>query len=507
MGIKRLNIYLIKGYLGTFIATFCVCLFIVLMQFLWKYVGDMVGKGLSMSILFEFFGYAALSLVPMALPLSILLSSLMAFGNLGEKLELLAMKASGISLFKIMKPFVFFVVCITVGAFFYSNMVLPVIQNRLYILTRSMVQKSPEVEIPEGSFYQGVPGVSVFVGHKDPDTKLLRDIMLYDFSGSSTNASTSGSDNISITCADSGRIGMSADQQNLVLTLHNGVTFENIRQQSRQQNNRSIPYRRENFKYKQIFVAFDNSMKMVDASITSNKYVGKNFRQLGAVVDSLAIVSKELADRDVNQMVNEHYFERSGSKQNVSLESLGDCRNFNFQELFDKQCRDIQITVIDEATSSAHSTFQALEIMYAEKDYMVDRNARRHDIERHRKITMSLACLLFFFIGAPLGAIIRKGGLGTPIVISVFIFILYYVIDNSGYKMAREGVWHVWAGIWLSSAILLPLGAFLTYKAASDSMVNISKDQFLLLVKKVKSLRLADVKNVLVSIKNNISKK
>lgn len=484
MGIKRLNIYLIKGYLGTFIATFCVCLFIVLMQFLWKYVGDMVGKGLSMSILFEFFGYAALSLVPMALPLSILLSSLMAFGNLGERLELLAMKASGISLFKIMKPFVAFVFCISFGAFLYSDLVLPVIQDRLYILTRSMVQKSPEVEIPEGSFYQGVPGVSVYVGHKDRKTKLLKDIMLYDFSGSSTNSNTSMSaDNISITCADSGRIGMSADQQNLVLTLHNGVTFENIRQQNRQQNNRSIPYRRENFKYKQIFVAFDNSMKMVDASVTSNKYVGKNFEQLTHVVDSLAIVSEELARKDVNQMLNETYFERSGSKKRVDLASLGDTRYYNFEDLYNKQCRDVQITVVDEAISRAYSTFNTLEFMYAEKDYMVDRNARRHDIERHRKVTMSLACLLFFFIGAPLGAIIRKGGLGTPIVISVFIFIMYYVIDNSGYKMAREGVWFVWAGIWLSSAVLLPLGVYLTYKAATDSMVNL--EQIMIFVKKL----------------------
>ncbi|MCR5567795.1 MAG: LptF/LptG family permease [Paludibacteraceae bacterium] len=505
MGIKRLNIYLIKGYLGTFIATFCVCLFIVLMQFLWKYVGDMVGKGLSISILLEFFGYAALSLVPMALPLSILLSSLMAFGNLGEKLELLAMKASGISLFKIMKPFVGFVSIISIGAFLYSDFVLPVIQDRLYILTRSMVQKSPEVEIPEGSFYQGVPGVSVFVGHKDHDTKLLRDIMLYDFSGSSTNSSNSvAADNISITCADSGRIGMSDDQQNLVLTLHNGVTFENIRQQNRQQNNRSIPYRRENFKYKQIFVAFDNSMKMVDASITSNKYVGKNFKKLTHVVDSLAVVSKELAAKDVNQMVNESYFERTGSKPRVNLAALGDCRNFNFQQLFDKQCRDVQISVVDDAISHCYSTFNVLEYMYAEKDYMVDRNARRHDIERHRKVTMSLACLLFFFIGAPLGAIIRKGGLGTPIVISVVIFILYYVVDNSGYKLAREGVWYVWAGIWLSSAVLLPLGAFLTYKAATDSMVNISKEQFSLLLKRLKSLRFSDVKSAVLGLKNKI---
>lgn len=495
MGIKVLNKYLIKSYLGTFVATFCVCLFIVLMQFLWKYVGDMVGKGLPMSILFEFFTYAALSLVPMALPLSILLSSLMAFGDLGERLELLAMKASGISLLKIMRPFVVFISILSVGAFLYSNMVLPIIQERLYILTRSMVQKSPEIEIPQGSFYQGIPGVSVFVGKKNAETKLLENIMLYDFSGSSTNSGNSASDNISITCADSARIEMSADQQNLILTLHNGVTFENIRQQDRQTTNKTIPYRRENFKFKQIYVPCDNSLKMVDASITSNKYVGKDFQQLTNVVDSLGKVSAKMEEDNVSEMVNEHYFGRSRSLDKVNLMALGDCRNFSFEKLLEKQSRDVRYMTYDEAISRASGELNTLDRMYGEKDYMVDRNARRHDIERHRKITMSVACLLFFFIGAPLGAIIRKGGLGTPIVISVIIFILYYVVDNSGYKLAREGVWYVWSGIWLSSGILAPLGAFLTYKAATDSMVNIDSKQITQAIKNFKIKNLLHKKN------------
>lgn len=488
MGIKRLYIYLLKSYLGTFIATTSVCLFILLMQFLWKYVGDMVGKGLSFDVLFEFFGLAALSLVPMALPLSILLSSLMAFGNLGERFELIAMKAAGISLARIFRPFVCFVACVSVGSFFYSNMVLPAIQARLYILTRSMAQKSPELEIPVGSFYQGVPGVSVYVGKKNSETKLLENIMLYDFSGSSTNSgNSSAADNISITCADSGRIEMSADQLNLVLTLFNGVSFENMRQQNRQQDRRSIPYRRESFKFKQIFIPFDNSMKMVDASITANKYVGKNFEQLSQVVDSLGKVSQMMADNNANEMVNEHFFNRSRSIERPKYDTLACTPETDFQRLYQSQTRGVQVAIMSDAMSAASSELSVVDRMYGEKDYMVDRNARRHDIERHRKITMSLACLLFFFIGGPLGAIIRKGGMGLPIVISVFIFILYYVVDNSGYKMAREGVWRVWQGIWMSSGILFLLGSFLTYKAATDSMVNISMAQFKLLKKKIAS--------------------
>lgn len=487
MFFKRLNIYLIKSYLGTFLATFCVCLFILLMLNLWKYVGDMVGKGLPVSILAKFFGYAALSIIPMALPLSILLSSLMAFGNLGERLELLAMKAAGISLIRIMKPFIVFITFIAVGALLYSNIVLPPIQNKLYILTRSIVQSNPTLEIPQGSFYQGVPGISFYVGKKNHETHLLEDITIYDFSSSSTNVqSGSISDNISITCADSGRVEMSADQQNLIMTLYKGVTFENMRMQSHTETRKSIPYRRENFAFKQIQIPFDNSMKMVDASVTANKYVGKNFQQLTHVVDSLAVVSKTVADANAKEMVNEYYFNRNTQAKRTSLDALGDCRNFSFDDLMAKQPQGVKIGVYDDAIGMANGMYAVLDRMYGEKDYMVDRNARRHDIERHRKITLPVACLLFFFIGAPLGAIIRKGGLGTPIVISVLIFILYYVVDNSGYKMAREGAWYVWEGIWLSSAVLLPLGAFLTYKAANDSMVNINKEQFTRFFKKLK---------------------
>lgn len=480
MGFKRLHIYLIKGYLGTFIATFMVCLFIVLLQFLWKYVGDMVGKGLPMSVLFQFFYYAALSLVPMALPLSILLSSLMAFGNLGERLELLAMKASGISLFRIMKPYIIFITLLSVGAFFYSNMVLPAIQKNLFILTKSMAQKSPEVEIPVGSFYQGVKNVSVYVGYKDPDTKLLKDIMIYDFSASGTNASGgSYGDNVSVTCADSGRIEMSKDQCNLVLTMYSGVTFENIRQQGTVNESKSIPYRRETFSYKQLFIETgDMSFQKLDSSIVKTKQIGKNLAELTYVVDSLAVVSKDRAATHEAEMVYEHYFNRSKGAAKVNLAALGDTKNYNFEDLYEKQSRDIKVSILDDAIGNAVGTQQTIERMYYDKDYNVDRTARRHDIERHRKFTMSLACLLFFFIGAPLGAIINKGGMGYPIVISIFIFILYYVVDNSGYKLAREGVWFVWEGIWLSSAVLAPLGAFLTYKAATDSMVNVNSPTF-----------------------------
>jgi lipopolysaccharide export system permease protein len=475
MIIKRLYSYLLKNYLGTFIATFCVCLFIVLMQFLWKYVDDMVGKGLPASVLLQFFYYAALSLVPMALPLSILLSSLITFGDLGERLELLAMKASGISLFRIMRPFIFFVICVSIGAFFYSDNALPYIQKQLYILAKSMSEKSPEVQIPEGSFYQGIPNVSVYVKHKDPNTRILKDVMIYDFSNVSGAGENSASDNISIICADSARLQTTSDKEALLLTLYNGETFENMRQQ-KANSNKSIPYRRESFGYKQVLIDFNGAWKKVDASVTNNKYVGKNMAQLTQVVDSLGVESKKLGDKYARTFVNERYFGRIAGTKRVHLSEEGDCSSFSAEELMAKQSKENQKQVLDDALAAANQLFYECDFMFGEKDYSVDRNARRHDIERHRKVTMSVACLLFFFIGAPLGAIIRKGGLGLPIVISVIIFILYYIIDNTGYKMAREGLWYVWNGIWLSSAVLLPLGMFLTYKAATDSMVNLNKN-------------------------------
>lgn len=501
--IKRLYVYLIKGYLGTFIATFFVCLFIVLMQFLWRYVDDMVGKGLAISVLGQFFYNAALSLVPMALPLSILLSSLMTFGNLGERMELVAMKASGVSLFRIMKPFVVFISFISVAGFFYSNITLPIIQKNLYVLARSMSEKSPEVEIPEGSFYQGIPDISFYVRHKDPKTKMLRDLMIYDFSNNSAgtgNSNNSFVDNVSIICADSGTLATSADKKSMVLTLYSGETFENMKSTNGNANTKTIPYRRESFDYKQILIAFDNSLKMVDASVTSNKYIGKNYSELTFVVDSLGEVSRKLSDEHARQFVEETYLERNGTVNHGKLDLLPDCSKFDVKDVWDQLSSTKKREVLVDAKASAIQIMNQIEFFFGEKDYSIDRNARRHDIERHRKFTMSVACLLFLFIGAPLGAIIRKGGIGLPLVFSVVIFIIYYVVDNTGYKLAREGVWYVWQGIWLSSAVLLPVGIFLTYKAATDSMVNLNKEQFVLFFRNLKK-KLPFVKENIKDIK------
>jgi lipopolysaccharide export system permease protein len=464
MRIKRLYLFLIKSYLGAFLATFFVCLFIVLMQFLWKYVDEMVGKGLDFIVLGQFLYYAALSLIPMALPLAILLSSLMTFGNFGERLELLAMKAAGISLFKIMRPFILFVLLVCVGAFFFSNNAMPVIQTKLWTLLLSMRQKSPEVDIPTGEFYQGINNYNIYVREKDPNRKLLKNMMIYDF--------TNGFENAVVMSADSGRLKMSADKKNFILELHSGESFANLHQQySSTQGN--IPYRRESFKYKEILIEFDSNFNMLDASIVSSRHLAKDMKALTYTIDSLQIISDSLREKNTEDFLNKRYFEKNqNNPRKIGRDSLENYAAYPIDTLWDRRSAYQKQEAIQRAIATANQNRTDASFYDAEKD-ATDRPLRRHDIERHRKFTLSFACLIFFFIGAPLGAIIRKGGLGIPVVVSVFLFIVYYIVDNTGYKMARDGIWPIWEGIWLSSAVLFPLGVFLTYKAATDSIVTI----------------------------------
>lgn len=271
---------MLQTFLPLFFMTFGICLFIVLMQFLWKYIDDMVGKGIGIAVLAEMFMYAALSLVPMALPLAVLLASLMTFGNLGERLELLAMKSAGISLIHIMRPLIVTLIVVSIGTFFYQNNAMPVVQVKLYTLLYSMRQKSPELEIPEGSFYKDIPGLNVYVQKKDPQTGLLNDLMIYDYS--------EGFNNARVIVADSGRLKTSADKLFLVLSLYNGESFENLRNQDNgRQDQTAVPYRRESFDTKEILIEFDANFKRTDDSFLQNQYMGKNLQDLQASIDSM----------------------------------------------------------------------------------------------------------------------------------------------------------------------------------------------------------------------------
>lgn len=461
---------MLQSYLPLLLMTFFICLFIVLMQFLWRYIDDLVGKGLTIDVIAELFFYAALTMVPMALPLAILLASLMIFGNLGEKFELTAMKASGISLLRVMSPLIVLISFVAVGAFFFQNNVLPVAQTKMWTLLYSMRQKSPELEIPEGVFYTQIPGYNFFVESKDRETGTLYNMMIYDVSR--------GFDNARVILADSGHLKSADDKVHLFLQLYSGEQFENLRESQGQVNQGNQPYRREEFDLKEILLAFDANFNRMDESGMRNQYVGKNMHELRATIDSVgrrvdsigAIYARSISEGPYVRL-SEYIEEREGDavirhhRPQVAM-----TQPIDIDSIFYKENPSRSRSYLTMAINRAHAVKQEYEF----KSYVMDEERttiRRHGIEMHKKFTLSFACLVFFFIGAPLGAIIRKGGIGTPLVISVFLFIFYYIIDNTGYKLARDGALPVWQGIWLSSFVLLPLGVFLTYKAMRDSAV------------------------------------
>ena len=461
--VKRIDVYLLRNFLGLFFATFFIAIFILLMQFMWMHVNDLVGKGIELSVLAEFFIYAAATVVPLALPLAILLASLITFGNLAEKVELTAMKAAGISLFRILRPLAVLVMFLSIGAFFFSNNVLPKSQTKLWALIFSLRQKSPELEIPVGEFYDDISGFHIYVHDKTSRGELLN-IMIYDYS--------TGFESAKVMVADTGRLAASLDKQFLTLDLINGESFENLNQKQQRATGttKSIPYRRETFSHKRIVIDFSTDFNRYDESILNDQHVSKNVVQLVQSIDSVHAVSRERCKEQSDRLISERYFGRESSST-VTLPTKvtpEERKQYDIDSLWAKMSLEKKRQVYITAQEKARSYRDQVEYNAILLDD-ADRYIRKHEIELYRKFTLAFACLIFFFIGAPLGAIIRKGGLGAPVVISVILFIVYYIIDNTGYKMAREAIWPCWAGMWLSSFILLPTGIFLTYKAATDS--------------------------------------
>ncbi len=461
--VKKMDIYLLKNFLGLFLMTFLICIFILLMQFVWMHVKDLVGKGVEISVLAEFFVYAVATMVPLALPLAILLASLMTFGNLGEHFELTAMKSAGVPLFRIMQPLAITIAIISVSAFFFSNYVLPQSQTKLWTLIFSLRQKSPEMEIPEGEFYDGIPGYNVYVRSKNHQTGLLKDLMIYDYSD--------GFQNAKVMVADSGRIFFTEDKKYLLFVIYSGESFENLdpKQQRATKSKDKIPYRRETYQQKTMLIDFSSDFNRYDESILHDQHVSKNVSELLHSIDSVQVLAHERSAEQSRQMVEQKYFGRDRAPGRV-LEVVNAEQQvyFNADSLFERMSVKDQSRALQFAYDKARAQRDQVEY----NALMLDeykRYVRKHEVELHRKFTLAFACLIFFFIGAPLGAIIRKGGLGTPVVISVVMFIIYYIIDNTGYKMAREAIWPCWLGMWLSSFVLLPIGVFLTYKAAHDS--------------------------------------
>ncbi|MBP5307349.1 MAG: LptF/LptG family permease [Paludibacteraceae bacterium] len=484
VGTQRIDRYLLRQFVGIFFATFFISSFILLMQFLWKHVNDVIGKGLDTSVIIEFFFYSSLTVIPLALPLAILLASLMTFGNLGEKFELTAMKAAGISLFRIMAPLALFISLLSMGAFFFSNNVLPLSQQRLWTLIYSLRQTSPELEIPTGEFYTGISGYNIYVREKDKEHKLLKEVMVYNFSD--------GFNNASVTTADSARMQMSSDKTYLVVTLYNGESFENLRDASKPNTGihtgANVPYRRESFVRKQFVIDFNTNFARMDEEVMKDDYMSKDISRLQRTIDSLETVIARQEREYTEGYTPSHFFDRRHFPGRfVPAEKISEAQRKRIESceallssLNPTEKKNIRSWAKTEAKIDRDEINNQKMFIASERYIMT-----RHRIEWHRKFTLSFACLVFFFIGAPLGAIIRKGGLGMPVVISVAFFIVYYIIDNTGYKMSRDGHWEAWQGIWLSSACILPIGIFFTFKAAKDSPV-FNSEAYIILIEKIK---------------------
>lgn len=458
--IKKLDIFVLKSFLLLFAGTFFICLFIFMMQFLWRYVDELVGKGLEIKVLAQFFFLSALTLIPLSLPLAILLAALMTFGNFGERYELLSMKAAGIPLLRIMQPVILFCVLLGLTSFFFQNVVGPKAQKELWTLIVSMKQKSPEVDIPEGVFYSDIDGYNIYVKQKDRETGILKDVLIYNFSD--------GFENAHIIWAAEGKLELTADKQHLYLHLYNGEQFENLKSQAGL--SRNVPYRRETFREKHTLIQFDTQFNMVDGNFLNRRSDIKNMNEITHAIDSLTAYADSLGRSMHSDIMQSTYKAPILSKSDSVKIQEEKLSVINIDSVFNTLTSAEKLKTL----STCENRLSSLSSDWSIKSYLTketDANIRGHRSDWHKKITLSLACIIFFFIGAPLGAIIRKGGLGMPVVLSVLIFILYYIIDSGATRVAKSGEMNIILGTWMSTLVLAPLGGFLTYKSNKDSVV------------------------------------
>ncbi|MBQ8989077.1 MAG: LptF/LptG family permease [Prevotella sp.] len=460
--IKKLDIFITKQFGLLFIGTFFICQFVLMMQFLWRYVDELIGKGLSLDVMAQFFWYMGLMLLPQALPLAILLSSLIVFGNLGESSELTAIKAAGISLMQAFRPLIVIVFVIAAISFCFQNYVTPRSNLHLHQLLISMKQKSPELEIPEGIFYDGIPGSNIYVQKKDLNTGMLYGIMIYRQTGSYEDQA--------IILADSGMMQSTEEKKHLVLNLYSGEWFENMRSQDLA-GSANVPYRRETFSSKRIVLDFDGGLNMVDMADVAGDARAKGLSRILHDLDSL---------KEFNDSIGRAYYLEAkryvmrqpvlDASDSVKVIQAVAADETPYDSMYARESSLHQTGAVKNALTNVQNAITDLD---AKMEYMkwLHRNYRNHQLEGIYKFTLAISCLIFFFIGAPLGAIIRKGGLGMPVIISVLVFIVYYIFDNSGFRMARDGQWNVWFGRLIATFVLTPIAVFFTYKANKDSTV------------------------------------
>jgi len=480
--VKKIDIFLLKSFIGPLIFTFFIVLIILILQFLWMYVDELAGKGLDFKVLSELLYHFSLTFVPTALPLGILLASLMTFGNMGEFSELSALKSSGIPLQRIMLPLIILIGFIAIISFFFSNNVLPYSTDKARTLLWDIRRKKPDINIQAGTFYNGVPDFSIKITAKDPVTNRLDNLIIYD------HRERRG--NYYVILADSGYMRLTRDETGLIMTLYNGHGYTEMEEKNVNVNLRKYPLRIDNFKEQSIVIPLTGfDLQRSEEGLFKSSAAMLNISQLSFTIDSLNRKYNEKLNNQFKDFKNIKLYVVRNQKSNITdqtekTDSLNKIRKFDPKALFDS------LTVMEKRTVLS----KAIENLKEGTSILVEKNdsqryeikaIRKYEVEWNKKLTMSFACLVFFFIGAPLGAIIRKGGLGTPAVISIFFFVIYYVISISGQKLVEELVVGTFAGMWAASYILLPVGIFLTYKATTDSVI-LNIETYLMFFKKVK---------------------
>lgn len=460
---KKLHSFILKSFLGPLAFTFFICMFVLLMQFLWRYIDELVGKGLDWIIIAEFLFYVSATLVPMALPLAILLASIMTFGNMGENYELTAMKAAGISLQRIMKPLIILIILISLGAFYFSNNIMPVASLKTTTLLVDIKKQNPELILKEGIFTNDLPKFSVKVGKIDKNTGMMYDLLIYDHSANLGNTD--------VTVADSGTMVTSEDKLTMNLTLYSGNIYQEVKQKPRKRN-KNHPSRRIKFKvFKQNISLPGTDLKRTDENAYKNSYRMLNLGQLVHQEDTLKLKLKK--DKQIfAKSLTSTYFQKE--PRSLLLDSVKSVlvtkKVLDADSLFSKLSLLKKQTTISYALDKGRKTREKISRKNNELSVQV-KWLRKFTNEWHRKFTLPFACFIFFFIGAPLGAIIRKGGLGMPVIISILFFIAYYIISMTAERFSKELVLDPVWGMWMSSLIVLPLGIILTYKATTDSSV------------------------------------
>ncbi|MDP4267439.1 MAG: LptF/LptG family permease [Bacteroidota bacterium] len=450
---KKLYRLIITSFLGPFVMTFFIALFILLMQFLWKYIDDLVGKGLEWTVIARLLIYASATFVPLALPLAMLLSSIMTFGNLGENYELVAIKAAGVSLIRTLYPLMICSFIIAIGAFYFSNNILPVANLKMGSLLYDVRQQKPAINIKPGMFYSEIDNYVIKIGKKEDDGKILKNIMIYDH--------TEGNGNTNVTLAEEGRMEFTPDKMYMILTLKNGNSYIDIDPNSQKYKNQ--PFQRMKFKEQTLKIDVSSfTMTRTNEELFKDNYQMLNIKQLNKASDSLTkTVVKYKKEYSQNFLSNYYFYNNyyKGAKDIDTSKIVKDSVNIN------KSDKD---KLNQMAVSVARNVKEGIDF---QKEFLKEKEKLviKHKVEWHRKFTLSLACMILFFIGAPLGAIIRKGGFGMPVVVSVFFFIIYHVISITGEKFVKEGVIPPYEGMWIASLVYIPISILLTYKAINDS--------------------------------------